>query len=76
MKKFISKNGYIFNMDNVCYISYFNGKIKFIPNCQYAYPKVGQDPRVLELMACSNDEYKAIVNFLKSKDETYLELEQ
>lgn len=82
MKKFISKNGFIFNMDNVCYINYFKGKIKFIFNCQ-ASDSRGVHPQTfeafgpaIEIIACSNDEYKAIVNFLKSKDETYLELER
>lgn len=64
MKKFISKNGVIVNMDNVCQINYFNGKMTFTFNFPVAYFN----------MVCSNDEYKTIVNFLKSKDETYLEL--
>ena len=64
MKKFISKNGVIVNMDNVC-SAYYDSvnrefRIYFLKDSRY--------------FQCSDDEYKAIVNFLKSKDETYLEL--
>lgn len=78
MKKFISKNGVIVNMDNVCHINYFNGTIKFTFNFPVAYLNVGQYQQAfgpaIEIIACSNDEYIAIINFLRSKDETYLEL--
>ena len=73
MKKFISKNGVIVNMDNLCYINYFNGKMTFTFNFPVSYLKTPLGPAT-EKMVCSEDEYKAIVNFLKSKDETYLEL--
>lgn len=73
MKKFISKNGVIVNMDNVCHINYFNGKMTFTFNFPVSYLETPLEPAT-EIMVCSNDEYKTIVNFLKSKDETYLEL--
>ena len=77
MTKFIktkAKYGYdyIFNMDNVCHISYFNGKMTFTFNFPVSYLETLEP--ATEKMVCSEDEYKAIVNFLKSKDETYLEL--
>ena len=80
MKKFINiktkgfRYDYIFNMDNVCHISYLrgNGEIKFTFNFPVSYLETLEP--ATEKMVCSEDEYKAIVNFLKSKDETYLEL--
>lgn len=79
MTKFVNiktKYGYdyIFNMDNVCHINYFNGKMTFTFNFPVSYLERPLGPET-EIMECSKDEYKAIVNFLKSKDETYLELE-
>ena len=64
MKKFITKNGFIYNMDNVCFAYYNRDSMKFM----MCFLKENHGFR------CSDDEYKAIVNFLKSKDETYLEL--
>ena len=68
-------------MDNVCCIEYFSGGMAFKFNfVSYLYQKelMYGDTKFAasEIIRCTDDEYKAIVNFLKSKDETYLELEQ
>ena len=70
MTKFISKNDIIVNMDNLWYMNYFRGAMTFIFNFNNS---PYQQPAVIQ-MICSNDEYEKIVDFMKSKDENYLEL--
>lgn len=61
MTKFISKNGIIVNMDNVCYMNYFCGAMTFTFNFTVAYNNSPyQQPAVIQ-MICSNDEYKKLL---------------